>query len=221
MDGPRIEKNPQQNPQEIFETFKTFETFLAKGKRGAVFLTSWKGKKAVVKRLNSASARSETLRYEARFLRIANDLGLGPKLYAVQKDGIMMELIEGERILDFFANPAHRAQDAKQACKDVLLQCRILDKRGLNKMELTNPYKHIIVRRKNSSWEPVMIDFERCHETQKPKNVTQFIQFLSSGLVRHALTGKIAFDQEKLWELASDYKKDFSQKQFRKILDLF
>ena len=38
-----------------------------------------------------------------------------------------------------------------------------------------NPLKHIIIDAKNM---PVLIDFERCYETEKPHNVTQFVDFI-------------------------------------------
>jgi len=197
---------------------KKQETFLAKGKRGHVYLTTWKRRKAVVKRLSPASPSPGALKHEAMFLEKANALGIGPKLYSAQNDGIVMEYVEGERILNFFKDPSHSSQDIVQICKAILLQCHTLDRNAINKMELTNPYKHIIIRRKGKEWEPVMIDFERCHMTKKPKNVTQFLQFLTSGVAKHAFGGKISFDKDIFWALAREYKNGQDDAAFSRIL---
>jgi len=49
----------------------------------------------------------------------------------------------------------------------------------VNKFEMHHPTKHILIKAgKPSRKTVVMIDFERCRWTEKPKNVTQFVQFL-------------------------------------------
>jgi len=70
--------------------------------------------------------------------------------------------------------------------KNILEQCRIMDKLKINKKEFHKPIKHIIVYKN----KPVMIDFERCYYAEKPKNVTQFCQFISSGVVMELLEKK-------------------------------
>lgn len=202
---------------------KLRETFLAKGKRGHVYLTAWKGRKAIVKRVNPSanlSATAVTIREEARYLNVANAHGIGPKLYAVSDDSIIMEFIKGKQILEFMES-ATKLQ-ILTICRDVLEQCRTFDLLKINKNEMTNPYKHIIVRVKRSvgklKLEAVMIDFERCSQSAKPKNVTQFLQFLTSGKVSHHLAGKIVFDKETLWRLASEYKKEYRVAVYKKIL---
>jgi predicted Ser/Thr protein kinase len=185
------------------------ETPLAKGKRGIVSLIRWKGKSAVVKRVNPASQATGTLEKEARWLAFANEHGIGPELYAVRPDSIVMEYIEGELILDFFKT--HPAADIRTVILRALAQCRTLDTLSVNKKELTNPYKHVIIRSASHpdkrGFDPVMIDFERCQKTEKPKNVTQFLQFLSSGIAKHALGGKLQFSQELTQALARKYKR--------------
>jgi len=53
-----------------------------------------------------------------------------------------------------------------------------------------------------------MIDFERCYYTEKPKNVTQFCQFL-------LLINKI---KPEAIEILKKYKKDESEENFKRIL---
>ncbi|MBR9683538.1 methyltransferase [Candidatus Woesearchaeota archaeon] len=56
----------------------------------------------------------------------------------------------------------------------------------------------------------VLIDFERCYQTKKPHNVTQFGEFLS----RYKLIKK------DIRKFLSDYKKDRTKNNFDKILNL-
>ncbi|RMF54400.1 hypothetical protein D6745_05420, partial [Candidatus Woesearchaeota archaeon] len=77
--------------------------------------------------------------------------------------------------------------------------------------------KHIIVEK----GKPVMIDFERCHYTKKPKNVTQFCQFLISEQVEKILNRKgLGFDKEKMKRLAQEYKRTLKRSALKKIIAL-
>ena len=70
-----------------------------------------------------------------------------------------------------------------------------MDGVGVNKEEMTRPWKHIIV---TPAGEAILIDFERCRETRLPKNVTQFCQFLiSSVLAPHLKKLNILIKKEK------------------------
>ncbi|RJQ16988.1 hypothetical protein C4573_02915 [Candidatus Woesearchaeota archaeon] len=168
-----------------------------KGKRGIVHISG----KYAVKEKNPASAVN-TLAHEAVFLKEVNKHNIGPKLYRFNNNKITMEYINGERIIEYM-----RKQNKKNilaVLKKVFDQLLILDKNGINKEELTNPYKHIIVR----NHQPIMIDFERCRKTDNPKNVTQFLQFLRSKKIEKLLQEKnIFFEKEKIEAIAKEYKK--------------
>jgi len=76
-----------------------------------------------------------------------------------------------------------------------------------------NPYKHIIIENK----KPFLIDFERAYETQNPKNVTQFCQFLMSNAVEEVIKYKI--DKKELIKILKQYKKSQTEKNFKVILN--
>ena len=82
----------------------------------------------------------------------------------------------------------------------------------MNKLEMHNPHKHIIIEKK----KPVMIDFERAYKTEKPKNVTQFCQFLMSKRVQEILKWKIS--KKELIKLLKQYKKNETEINFNKII---
>ena len=172
-----------------------------------------KGHRGIVEiKGNIAIKRSFTEHYnaneEAKFLKILNKKGIGPKYLSNKKDELKMEYVKGDRIIDYLKK-ANKTQIVSMLSK-ILNQLFIMDSLKINKLELTNPYKHIIVRRH----QPVLIDFERCIYTQKPKNVTQFIQFLCSG----HLKGIITLDDKKFRDLAVNYKKNMSKSNLKTII---
>lgn len=177
--------------------------FLAKGKRGIVYADKLKG--FVVKKPNPNSEANNRLEIEAKFLQLLNQHNIGPKFIGFQTNRLSMEYIEGERIVDYFKNPKTRKKQICSVLKQVFAQLHKMDALGINKQELTNPYKHIMIK----DQKPVMIDFERCRYSNNPKNVTQFMQFLCSEKIQEVLRKKgIFFDKKKILLLAAAYKKN-------------
>lgn len=190
------------------------KTFLAKGKRGHVYVYKSKvdGKDVCVKEKNPDAEAMGIIENEARFLKIANEHGIGPKILNQDENKVVMEFVQGERILDFIERSPKTG--IAKVIRDSLDQARTLDEIGVNKFEMTNPYKHIIVNNK----KPIMIDFERCRKTNKPKNVNQFIQFITSTKVKHLLDDKnLNLDAPELRELAKKYKEKYDEKLFLQI----
>ena len=166
--------------------------YLAKGKRSRVYTGVLKGRKIIVK-------KSKRAKIEAKWLKILNKYKIGPKFISVGRDELIYEFVEGERILDFKG-------DIKKVIKKVLDKCRKLDKLKINKKEMANPYKHILIK----NGKVKMIDFERCYKSDKPKNVTQFCQFVRSRLMK--------VNDKKFKEILKKYKKKQSEKNYKEIL---
>lgn len=152
----------------------TKREFLARGKRGVVYKALWKGKVVAVKEKNPESKAINRIENEANFLRILNQHGIGPKLLHFDGSCLILEFIEGERI-EKYVQMRFKA-NILAVIRKILEQLKILDKLGINKTELTRPYKDLLVR----DGEPVLLDFERCKKTIRPQNVRQFEQFLRS-----------------------------------------
>ena len=56
-----------------------------------------------------------------------------------------------------------------------------------------------------------MIDFERCKYSLKPKNVSQFIEYILK-------LDLFKVDKEKIRELVKCYKEDYNLRNFKRIL---
>lgn len=168
---------------------------LAKGKRGVVFKALWKGKFVAIKTKRPDSEASNVLLLEAEYLKKANKLGVGPKLFEVQEEYVVMDFVVGTPIGEFLEDPVHPQKILLAVIKDIFDQLYKLDAAGINKFELTNPYKHIIV---TPDYKTVMIDFERARHSQRPKNMSQFAQYLLSSKILFLLQSKgILNDVEK------------------------
>lgn len=145
--------------------------FLAKGKRSLVYKV--KDKKEVVKVKHPNSHANNRLEIEAKFLKLLNKHDIGPKLISFKNNQLKMEFIDGTRIDEFLESASRK--EATKVLKIIVDQVKKLDALGINKFEMTRPVKHIIVQK---NLNPVMIDFERCKYTHRPKNYTQFKEYL-------------------------------------------
>jgi len=100
--------------------------------------------------------------------------------------------------------------------KDIFNQLFIIDKLKIDKEEMHHPYKHIIINKNNKIF---LVDFERCHKTEKPKNVTQFCDYISSKYLKSILEKKnIKIDKNKMIGLSRNYKKNTSKENLKKII---
>ncbi len=186
---------------------------LAKGHRGIIYTATWKGKKVAVKAQRPDSAARNRMENEAKWLKILNRKGIAPRLLLTKGDFFAYEFAEGDFILDFVRKSSR--EKILKVLGEVLQQCRILDTLHVTKEEMHHPLKHIIVGRKT-----ILLDFERAHYDEFPKNVTQFCQFLiSSGLSGNLKKKGRNIDREKIIALLKTYKNHQSEDNFGKIRD--
>ncbi|MDD5178041.1 MAG: hypothetical protein PHT54_02030 [Candidatus Nanoarchaeia archaeon] len=188
----------------------------SKGKRSVIYIGYLKNKKIAIKKLNKRKDIKHIINNEANYLKILNKQNIGPSLIYSTKTYMVYEFIEGIRIETFLEKET--GEKIKNVIKKVLDQCYILDRLGINKLEMNNPYKHILINKNKVK----MIDFERCYQTEKPKNLTQFISYLTSKRISGMLKDKkIRINTKKLISLCKKYKKDYSKISFNKIKDLW
>lgn len=165
-------------------------TLLAKGKRGIVYTAKLDGELVAVKIAREDSDAFDANFLEGFYLDKVNELGIGPKLMDVGEDYVAMEFIDGVRIDQFLGEAS--SDEIIEVIDEVFRQTNILDKNNINKFEMTNPYKHIIVKNDN---KPVLIDFERARHTARPKNTAQFAEYVTRR--KDALESKgLSFDKD-------------------------
>lgn len=185
----------------------------SKGKRGLIYTGLLKGKKVGIKIKNPKSEAVKRIKNEAKYLRILNKHKIGPKFVSFKNNKLVYEFVEGDFILDFIE------KNDKEKVKNILIktlnQMHKLDKLKIDKEEMHRPIKHIVIEK----GKPVLLDFERAHETKKPKNVTQFCQFLISNNLNNILIKKgFKIKKGKIIKLAKKYKHEMNKKNFNGIL---
>jgi len=175
----------------------------AKGKRGKIYLEGQVAKKV---------SESNRVKNEVYWLKILNKHKIGPRLIDNKETSFRYKFVKGIYIKEFLE--ISNKKEIKRVLLNVFRQCRQLDKLNVNKLEMTNPYKHVIIGKK-----VVLIDFERAKLTENPKNVTQFCHYLISHKVSMILKKNgFKIKRKKIIELAKVYKKNQSEKNFQSII---
>ncbi len=187
-------------------------TKLTKGHRGLIYTSDFNNKKVTIKVKNPESKAVGRIKNEAKYLKLLNKHKIGPKLLFYSDDFFVYEFIKGEFIEDFIKKSNNN--NIIKMLKIIFNQMFVLDNLKINKEEMHHPVKHVIV----SKNKPVLIDFERCHKTIKPHNVTQFCQYIIK--ISKLLDKKnIKINKNKIIELSKIYKKDMNKKNLRGILN--
>jgi len=190
--------------------------YFAKGKRGFVYVGRYNNKKVAIKVKNPKSEAISRISNEINFLKLLNKKNIGPKLLFYDKDYLVYEFVDGIFIVDYLKND--EKANMKRVLKKILEQLFVMDKLRINKEEMSHPTKHIIIDKNNN---PTLIDFERCHYTIKPGNVTQFCDFLiSNNVIKTLKNSKININKNKLINAAKQYKKQQNKKNFNNITKL-
>lgn len=195
--------------------------FFAKGKRGFVYTgimrKNSKKIKVAIKQQSPTTGAPGSIANEIKKLRLLNRYDIGPKLLSSGKDYFVYRFVEGKFIRKFLEDRKVTKQHMKKVLKNAFEQCYKLDSLGINKEEMSNPYKHILV---GKGFKITLIDFERARETDKPSNVTQFCQYM---IRNKPILGAKGFhiDKDDIIRAAKEYKKEKSAKKRRIILHSF
>lgn len=156
----------------IPERYENIELY-TKGKRGVIFTAFIDGGKVAIKIAHPNSDARQAITLECSYLGKVNRLGIGPQLIDWGDSFVAMEFVDGQTIAEFLENAS--AKDIRIVLREVFDQLVKLDEARINKFELTNPYKHILVTK---DLRVVLIDFERARFTARPKNVSQFAEYV-------------------------------------------
>ena len=172
-----------------------------KGNRGIVTISEEKGIKVATKEKNPNSTAIARIEIESIFLKKLNKHHIGPKIISFKDDKLKMEYIDGILFEDYIPNS--NKPKIMSILKEIINQAYKMDILGISKEEMHNPKKHIIIR----DDLPVMIDFERSHHTERPKNITQLIEYIIK--LKPKLEEKgFNLDIEILRNFSKKYKKE-------------
>ena len=188
---------------------------LGKGYVGMVILAKKSGNNVALK-IRRADSPRKNMSDEARLLKIANKINIGPKFIKNSKNFLVMELIDGEKIIDWAKNSKTKSKDLYHVINNVLRECYLLDNVGLDHGELSTIDKHVIVGKNRNT----IIDFESSSTKRIPSNVSAATQaiFIGTGLAK-IIRKKIHVPRrDKIIRLVRNYKKLRTQQSFDDLL---
>jgi putative serine/threonine protein kinase len=187
---------------------------LGKGYVGMVVLAK-KRSRVVALKIRRTDSPRKNMTNEAKLLKTANKLEIGPKFIKNSKNFLIMEYIDGEKIIDWAKKSETKAKEIRSVVKNVLRECFLLDDAGLDHGELSTIDKHVIVNKKGNT----IIDFESSSVNRKPSNVTGATQgiLIGTGLAK-IIQKKIKIpSKKKIINLIRVYKKNPTLENFQSL----
>ena len=189
---------------------------LGKGCVGIVTIAYRNGEKLALK-IRRVDADRPRMQQEAKMLKKANSVHVGPRLLGVSKNFLLMQFIHGDLLPKWLEKQIGRAL-VRKVLREVLEQCWRLDIAGLDHGELSHAPKHIIIDKKS---KPFIVDFETASLNRKSSNVTSICQFLFiSGVVAEKVAEKLGEkDKKAIIEVLRRYKSDRTRENFETVLE--
>jgi putative serine/threonine protein kinase len=149
---------------------------LGKGCVGIVVLAYRQGNRVALK-IRRVDADRVRMQQEAKLLKRANSVHVGPQLLATTRNFMCMQFIDGE-LLPRWLDKKRSKRRISAVLREILEQCWRLDRINLDHGELSHAPKHVMI---NSQDKPFIVDFESASINRKPANVTSICQFLFIG----------------------------------------
>jgi len=192
---------------------------LGKGYVGVVVLAK-KGDKQVALKIRRTDSQRNEMKNEGVLLKLVNSVNVGPKMFVVSKNFLVMEYLEGIKIIEWVnvLKGKGSAKKLKSTIRKVLEDCYKLDQLGFDHGELSNISKHVIVGKTKSA----LIDFESSSTKRRPSNVTSVTQaiFIGSGIAKKVQKIYKNPPKEKIIEALKQYKQEKTQESFDKLLKI-
>jgi putative serine/threonine protein kinase len=192
---------------------------LGKGYVGIVVLAK-KGNNVIALKIRRIDSQRSEMRSEAKLLRLVNKVNVGPELYDVSKNFLVMEYLEGDKIGDWIQSlqGTGSSKKLKFVARTILEDCYRLDQTGFDHGELSSISKHVIVGKSRST----LIDFESSSVNRRVSNVTSVTQaiFIGSGIAKKVQRIYKVPPKQKIIDVLRTYKQEQTRGSFDDILKI-
>jgi len=155
--------------------------------------------------------------HEAEMLGKANMTHSTPRLMGVNKNFLLMQLINGDLLPKWLENNKNPTV-VKRVLGDIIEACYRLDQTGLDHGELSNAPKHVIIDHQMKPW---ILDFETASEKRKTANVPAICHFLFNSFGETARTVATLIGEPKTKEIIESlhvYKRLRSRENFDRVI---
>lgn len=189
-----------------------------KGCVSLVLRTEIKNKIFALK-IRRTDANRDSMDREITLQKIANSVGVGPSIFGYSKNFIVMEFVNGFRIIDWINQQNVTADKIRNVINTTLEQCYNLDRAHLDHGELSCLDHHVIISKSNNS---KILDFESSSTQRKVSNVTSAAQsLLLSGLISKRINEVLKLDKrEKIIQTLKEYKWQQTRTNFDNIIGI-
>jgi putative serine/threonine protein kinase len=189
---------------------------LGKGCVGIVTLAEMDGVDVALK-IRRDDADRPSMANEARLLRLANSVNVGPALITATRNFLAMEFVHGQPLYRWAETQSGSSKRAvKELLADLLSSCFRLDAVGLDHGELSHAPKNVLV---NPRGEGCIVDFESASTVRRVANVTSLLQYFLFGRISKTLhASKIFPKKSKILKALAHYKLEQSVESFETVL---
>jgi putative serine/threonine protein kinase len=173
-----------------------------------------------------ADANRDSMKKDFELQKFANSFGVGPRAVSASDDFFAMEYVDAVKVGKWLEKLKTRSSKKflRKVIRDTLTQCFLLDRHGLDHGELSNPAKHILIRRdKSGNLIPkvVIIDYESASTSRKVSNLTSVAQFFflsgwRSGKIRKILG--VPRGNSRLISFLKKYKEEPTNENFERLM---
>lgn len=186
---------------------------VAKGTTSIVLKGIALGSVVAVKARRLDSNRPSLLR-EAEMLKLANSVGVGPRLLAASRNFLVWPFVEGTPIEEWLLEA--RPSELRRVVRDLLRQAAALDEMGLAHKELSRLRGHVLVA---PGPRPVIFDFESASTSSSKSNVTQLAQalFLRRSPLCERVRDAFSAAREEVIEALRAYKRSGSLRPLEEL----
>jgi len=170
----------------------------------------------VALKIRRADADPPSMYEEARLLRLANSVEVGPRLITATRNFLIMELFDGMPLFRW-ADGRRPARLIRRVLAELLLSCFRLDAVGLDHGELSHAPKNVLV---GGGGRTCIVDFETASTSRRVANVTSLVQYFLFGSISKTLhSSKLFPGRGRILKALSAYKREGSLECYLSILD--
>ncbi len=174
--------------------------------------------KVVALKIRRLDADRPTMNDEARLLRLANSVNVGPELITATKNFLVMQFIRGIPLFRWAEDLKPSRKAVKELVAELVDACFRLDSIGLDHGELSHAPKNVLVRQ---SGRASIVDFESASTVRRVANVTSLIQYFLFGRISRNLHTRNIFPNRKSILMAlGEYKHQGSVESFQRLLEV-
>ena len=184
--------------------------------------------RVIALKIRRADANRPDMSHDFELQKFANSFGVGPRAIAASKDFFAMEYINSIKLGKWFQSLKTRSSKKflRKLVRNTLEQCYRLDINGLDHGELSNPSKHVLIRKASRSVKTAIIDYESASRNRRVANFTSVAQFFFLGSWQSAKVRKVLgiengelIKQDLIGKLR-EYKGSPSEEAFEDLMSL-